>query len=134
MHLRSSGVRGQDCDRCHDAHEATYRKFLREPGGANFCWNCHSRAGPANHPVDLNARAAGVNPADTEWDPAGGDYSGTRLWNLEGTGPGDYIKCLTCHSAHGGEPDTHFNTMVLESRDPSHLYLCLNCHQDKEGG
>jgi len=122
LHLRSSGVRGADCDRCHDVHGTPYAKFLKLPGGADFCRNCHEKAGPVNHPVDVNARALGINPDDSSWDPYQGDFSGTRLWNADGTGPGDYVKCLSCHATHGGTPDTQFNTMPIGT-------LCQNCHK-----
>lgn len=128
LHLRDAGVKGADCDRCHDAHGTPYAKFLKLPGGANFCQNCHSRAGPANHPVDINVRAAGIEPADTHWDPYRNDLRGTRLWNQEGTGQGDSMKCLTCHATHGGEPNTEFNTLPLSSLDGSATSLCDNCH------
>jgi predicted CXXCH cytochrome family protein len=123
LHLRSSGVRGADCDRCHDVHGTQYAKFLKLPGGADFCRNCHEKAGPVNHPVDVNARALGVDPTDSTWNPYKGDFSGTRLWNADGTGPGDYVKCLSCHATHGGTPGTQFNTMPLGG------VLCQNCHK-----
>jgi predicted CXXCH cytochrome family protein len=122
LHIRTPGVRGADCDRCHDPHGTPYAKFLKLPGNADFCRNCHPIAGPVNHPVDVNARALGINPTDSTWDPYQGDYSGTRLWNADGTGPGDYVKCLTCHNPHGGTPGTQFNTMPVEQ-------LCQNCHK-----
>jgi len=123
LHLRSSGVRGADCDRCHDVHGTPYAKFLKLPGGADFCRNCHDKAGPVNHPVDVNARARGIDPVDSTWNPYKGDFSGTRLWNAEGTGPGEYVKCLSCHATHGGTPGTQFNTMPLGG------VLCENCHK-----
>ncbi len=122
LHLRSPGVKGADCDRCHDAHGTPYAKFLKLPGGADFCRNCHTKAGPVNHPVDVNARELGIAPVDSSWDPYHGDYSGTRLWNADGTGPGDYVKCLSCHATHGGTPGTQFNTMPT-------VTLCQNCHK-----
>ena len=122
LHLRSPGVRGADCDRCHDPHGTPYAKFLKLPGGADFCRNCHAKAGPVNHPVDINAGEHGVSPTDRNWNPYQGDFSGTRLWNAEGTGPGEYVKCLSCHATHGGTPGTQFNTMPIEE-------LCQNCHK-----
>lgn len=121
LHLRSPGIVGADCDRCHDAHGTPYAKFLKLPGAADFCQGCHAVAGPVNHPVDVNARDLGIEPHDSSWDPYGGDFRGTRLWNEEGTGPGEYVKCLSCHATHGGEPETSFNTMPTRS-------LCTNCH------
>ena len=129
MHIRSPGVRGEDCDRCHDAHGTPYAKFLKLPGGADFCHNCHLNAGPANHPVDVSARAAGIEPTDSHWDPYAGDFTGTRLWNEAGTGPGDYVKCLTCHATHGGQPGTKFNTVPYNPGNGSSAPLCLNCHK-----
>jgi predicted CXXCH cytochrome family protein len=127
-HLSSPGLKGQDCDRCHDPHETGYGKFIKLPGGANFCQNCHPRAGPSDHPIDVDSRAAGIQPADSDWDPNVGDFSGTRLWDMEGTGPGNFVKCLSCHSPHGGEPDTLINTLAFESSHESFLTLCQNCH------
>lgn len=121
LHLRSAGVVGADCDRCHDAHGTAYGRFLKLPSAADFCRDCHARAGPVDHPVDVDARAGGTDPADTSWDPYHDDFQGTRLWNEEGTGPGDYVKCMSCHATHGGQPETNFNTMPTGS-------LCQNCH------
>ncbi len=132
-HPMTPGARGQDCDRCHDAHQSGYGKFIKLPGSANFCQACHPRAGPADHPVDVDARAAGVAPLDTEWDPNAGDLSGTRLWDLEGTGPGGVVKCLTCHAPHGGQPDTEINTIAFSGEHNSSLSLCAACHPG-EGG
>lgn len=132
LHLRNPGIKGEDCDRCHDAHGTPYPKFLKLPGGADFCQNCHSRAGPGNHPVDISARAAGLEPVDSQWDPYRDDFRGTRLWNEEGIGPGDYVKCLSCHATHGGEPGTEFNTLPYDSSDGSSPSLCHNCHFTEE--
>ena len=127
-HARDPGVRGQDCDRCHDAHNTGYGKFVKLPWGANFCRNCHYRAGPADHPVNVDAIAAGFVPADKDWDPLAGDFSGTRLWNSEGTGPGNEVKCLTCHSAHGAQPRSAINTVVLAPDSGNPVPICFNCH------
>ncbi|MBI5288616.1 MAG: hypothetical protein HY873_06555 [Chloroflexi bacterium] len=124
LHMRSPGVVGADCDRCHDAHGTPYAKFLKLPGAADFCQGCHAVAGPVNHPVDIDARSLGIEPQDSSWNPYAGDFHGTRLWSEDGTGPGDYMKCLSCHATHGGEPDTSFNTMPSGS-------LCTNCHVGK---
>jgi predicted CXXCH cytochrome family protein len=75
-----------------------------------------------NHPVDINAAEHGVSPTDRNWNPYQLDYSGTRLWNAEGTAPGDYVKCLSCHATHGGTTGTQFNTMPTAN-------LCQNCHK-----
>lgn len=128
MHVTEPGVRGQDCDLCHDPHAADNERFLKVAGGANFCRSCHEFAGAQNHPVNVDSRAGGIEPLDSTWDPDNGDFSGTRLWNAEGTGPGDFVKCLSCHATHGGEPGTDFNTMPFESSHEAFLPLCLNCH------
>lgn len=127
-HLSVPGVKGQDCDRCHDPHDTGYGEFIKLPGEANFCQGCHAFAGPTDHPIDVDSVASGIEPSDRHWDPYGGDFSGTRLWNPEGTGPGDTVKCLTCHSPHGGEPDTLINTMAFDSTHDQFLPLCQNCH------
>ncbi|HLB27065.1 MAG TPA: cytochrome c3 family protein, partial [Dehalococcoidia bacterium] len=127
------GVRGQDCTRCHDPHETGYGKFLKLPGGADFCRNCHFRAGPTDHPVDIDALKAGIAPADSHWDPESGDFSATRLWNAEGTGPGSFVKCLTCHSPHGAQPDTAINTVAVSPLDGSSVSLCQSCHGSGRG-
>jgi len=133
MHVRDAGVSGRDCDLCHDPHGAGYERFLKVPGHANFCQSCHERAGAEDHPVDVDSRAAGVEPKDSTWDPNHGDFVGTRLWNAEGTGPGDFVKCLTCHATHGGEPGTDFNTMPVEASHQTFLPLCMNCHYEWGG-
>jgi predicted CXXCH cytochrome family protein len=130
-HVRSAGVTGQDCDRCHDAHGTQNRKFLRIPDDANFCWNCHFRAGPADHPVGVDAFAAGMHPLDTGFNPKTGDYSGTRLWNETGTGPGSRVMCLTCHNPHGGQPNTLITTVEYDSEGGSFQALCRSCHVDQ---
>ena len=127
-HLSGPGVKGQDCDRCHDPHGTENPNFIRVPGDASFCQSCHSRAGPTDHPIDVSSEAAGIEPADSKWDPDHGDFSGTRLWNLKGTGPGDFVKCLSCHSPHGAEPGTEINTMPFKSSHEKFLPLCQNCH------
>lgn len=133
MHVRESGVKGRDCDLCHDPHESPYGKFLKVQGAANFCQSCHTGSGANDHPYDVAARAAGVEPEDTTWDPDNGDFGGTRLFNSDGTGPGDYVKCLSCHATHGGVPDTAFNTMPLGASHDEFLPLCMNCHASNWG-
>ncbi len=128
MHVTEPGVRGHDCDLCHDPHDDSNDRFLKIAGGANFCRSCHEFAGAGNHPVDVDSRDGDSGPRDSTWDPENGDFSGTRLWDAEGTGPGQFVKCLSCHTTHGGEPDTAFNTMPFESSHDAFLPLCLNCH------
>jgi predicted CXXCH cytochrome family protein len=130
-HVRTVGARGQDCDRCHDAHGTESPKFLRFPADANFCWNCHFRAGPTDHPVGVDAAAAGISPADSHFNPKEGDYNGTRLWNEAGTGPGERVMCLTCHNPHGGQPGTKMITIEASTREGFFQALCLSCHPRK---
>lgn len=127
-HLRTPGAEGQDCDRCHDPHGSENKKFLKFPADANFCWNCHFRAGPTDHPIGVDAHVLGVHPSDTEFNPKEGDYAGTRLWNEAGTGPGSRVMCLTCHSPHGGQPGTEMITLGSSSREEVFATLCRSCH------
>ena len=129
QHPTNPGKRGEDCDMCHDAHGADYGNFLLFPAGANFCQSCHGKATSVDHPVDTDSLAAGYAPADAQWDPNVGDSSGTRLWDAGGVQPGTYVKCLSCHAAHGTTPGTQLNTMSY--RDPTSTIspLCQNCHQ-----
>jgi len=129
-HESNPGLREQDCDRCHDPHETKNDEFVKVPGAANFCQACHSRAGPTDHPIDVSAPATGIKPADVHWDPDTGDFSGTRLWNAQGNAPGDLMKCLTCHSPHGGQPDTDMNTIAFDASHESFLPMCQNCHSE----
>ena len=130
-HASNPGLRNQDCDRCHDPHVSKFDKFVKVPGAANFCQGCHSRAGPTDHPIDVSAPATGIKPADVHWDPDSGDFSGTRLWDADGDAPGDVMKCLTCHSPHGGQPGTDMNTLPFDSTHESFLPMCMNCHKDR---
>lgn len=133
-HLSSPGLKDQDCDRCHDPHDTGFGKFLKYGGGANMCQNCHSSAGPTNHPVNVDAIAAGIVPIDKAFDPYAGHFTGTRLWNAEGTGPGNYVKCLTCHAPHGGAPGTAISTIPFTGTGHNDfLPLCMNCHSGKSG-
>jgi predicted CXXCH cytochrome family protein len=127
-HVRSPGARGQDCDRCHDAHGTGTDKFLKLSGDANFCRNCHFRAGPTDHPVGVNAMAVGIEPTDSRFDPKLGDYNGTRLWNDAGTGPGELVMCLSCHNPHGGAPGTKMLTVQASEQEGYFQALCLSCH------
>jgi predicted CXXCH cytochrome family protein len=133
QHLNDPGLNGQTCGRCHDPHNADYDKFIKVPGDASFCQSCHLTAGPGDGHFDVDARARGIHPVDSEWSPDAGDFSGTRLWNPDGTGPGDVVKCMTCHSPHGGEPNTDINTMVFRSKVDSSAPLCANCHSAAGG-
>lgn len=132
-HVRKPGVEGQDCDRCHNAHEANNGKFLKIPSKANLCWNCHFRAGPSDHPIGIDSVATGIHPADTTFDPKLGDFTGTRLWNAAGTGPGNLVMCLTCHSTHGGQPGTLMMTVPYTSELGFPQSLCGSCHSRAEG-
>jgi predicted CXXCH cytochrome family protein len=127
-HVRVPGAEGQDCDRCHDPHGTDNPKFLRLPGDANLCWNCHFRAGPMDHPIGVDAPALGIHPADTSFSPKDSDYNGTRLWNQAGTGPGNLVMCLTCHSPHGGQPGTEMITVIPSSGQGFYQTLCSSCH------
>jgi len=127
-HESVPGLKGQDCDRCHDPHETGYGKFIKYDGGADFCNNCHAEAGPSDHPVDVSVSLLGQQPRDTTWDPDSGDSQGTRLWNAAGSGPGDQVKCLTCHAPHGGLPGTKMNTLGVSGSHEEFLPLCQNCH------
>lgn len=127
-HVSVAGLKGQDCDRCHDPHEAGYGKFIKYAGGAAFCNNCHEEAGPDDHPVDVNVGVLGQAPLDTSWNPQAGDNQGTRLWSEDGSGPGEYVKCLSCHAPHGGLPETKMNTMGVSASHDEFLPLCQNCH------
>jgi predicted CXXCH cytochrome family protein len=123
-HFSQPGQRGQDCDRCHDPHREGYGRYIKLPGAANFCQNCHAVAGPIQHPTDVQAvpRPAGA----AEWDPETDGY-GIRLWDEEGTGPGSYIKCLTCHSPNRAFLESGIGAIgpqPLERRAP----LCQACH------
>jgi predicted CXXCH cytochrome family protein len=130
-HVRTPGARGQDCDRCHDAHGAGNKKFLRFPDEANFCRNCHFRAGPTDHPIGVDAAAAGIEPADSHFAPKEGDYNGTRLWDATGTGPGTRVMCMTCHNPHGGAPGTKMLTVQASEQEGYFQALCLSCHPRK---
>lgn len=127
-HLSVPGLKGQDCDRCHDPHDKGYGKFVKYSGGAGFCENCHADAGPEDHPTDVDISGLEQEPLDTTWDPDTGDYHGTRLWNESGTGPGNYVQCLTCHAPHGGVPETKMNTLGISTTHDEFLPLCQNCH------
>jgi predicted CXXCH cytochrome family protein len=130
-HKVNAGQEGQDCDRCHNPHEGDNWKFVNDSIGvdyrnANVCSACHG-TGSISHPMvttDL--------PIDRTWDPNTTDFSGTRLWDATGsavvdTGPGD-IKCATCHTPHGAQPDSKLNTMLFKDPSSSQAPICQNCH------
>jgi len=125
QHPTVPGEPSKDCDMCHNAHTPEYGNFLLFPSGANLCRSCHGKAGPTDHPVDVDAAVA---PLDSQWNPITGDLSGTRLWDAAGAGPGSQVKCLSCHSAHGGLQGSDLSTMLY--RDPTSTIspLCQNCH------
>ena len=128
-HLSSPGIKAQDCDRCHDPHDTGYGKFLKFGGGANICQSCHASAGPTNHPVNVDAIAKGIVPVDRDFDAYSGDFFGTRLFNVDGSGPGNYVKCLTCHAPHGGATGSKLSTIPFTgSGHNDFLPLCMNCH------
>lgn len=132
LHETLPGVKGQDCDRCHDPHETGYGKFIKYPEGAGFCQNCHEEAGAGGHPVDVDVRVLGHLPLDSTWNPDAGDSEGTRLWNETGTEAGNYVKCLSCHAPHGGLPDTSMNTMEVSAHEELKS-MCQNCHYGPAG-
>lgn len=130
-HAVTPGVPGSDCDRCHDPHVNNW-KFVTDSAipaeyrNANLCSACHG-TGANSHPL-----VATDKPIDRTWNPyaATPDFSGTRLFNSDGsavvpTGTG-YIKCTTCHVAHGAASST-LNSMAYTTND-SHSPICENCH------
>jgi predicted CXXCH cytochrome family protein len=116
---------GEDCDMCHDPHVYDYGNFLTFPSGANLCQACHESAGGSDHPVNVNVHEAGFDPLDTEWGPDEGDTHGTRLWDPSGRPAGEYLKCLSCHAAHGGSTDSLLATEDTSGSAPA---FCANCH------
>ena len=130
QHVVSGGTKGQDCDRCHDPHRNTWKFTTLTSTNADVCSACHGLNTGNDHPVNVNDTA--WLPADRVWDPVANDLSGTRLFDSTGTslvtsGPG-YVKCLTCHAAHGGS-GASLNTMPLTSATNSTSPLCQNCHR-----
>ena len=112
-----------DCNLCHDPHNNSYGSFLQFATGANVCNNCHAGELGMGHPTNI---VATMVPADVVFNPTA-DMSGTRLYNSAGTSTtgGTYIKCLTCHTAHGGVAGTRLNTMNYSATSAA---LCTNCH------
>lgn len=113
-----------ECNLCHDPHNNSYGSFLQFATGANVCNNCHSGEELGlGHPTNMPATMV---PADVVFNPTA-DMSGTRLYNSAGTSTtgGTYVKCLTCHTAHGGVAGTRLNTMNYSAASAA---LCTNCH------
>jgi predicted CXXCH cytochrome family protein len=125
QHPVQPGKAGQDCDRCHDPHLADYGSFLKFPTGANLCKTCHAHSSSADHPVNVDAAPAGIVPLSTNWNPGAGDFSGARLWDESGSKPGTYVKCLSCHGAHGAAAPALLS-VVADGRGST--ALCANCH------
>lgn len=126
QHPVAPGEPGDDCDMCHDVHAPDYGSFLLFPSGANHCKTCHANADDGDHPLNVDAPAAGYHPADTQWNPDEGDFSGTRLWDADGWHSGNEVKCLTCHAAHGALSGSALLTMSSEKGGSG--ALCNNCH------
>ncbi len=139
--LRTSGPNegepygpGRDCDLCHDPHDDGNTDFLIygiTPGG-DVCASCHagnldaSVGGTSiNHKTGI-VPSAWSTPVDAIWNPAAGDYSGTRLFDPEthrvSTAANAVLACQTCHTPHGSVTDEDsLNTMT-------NAELCINCH------
>jgi predicted CXXCH cytochrome family protein len=127
QHIVQPGVPGKDCDLCHDPHVSEYGNFVKFPSGANLCQTCHVETG---HPVNVDAAAAGALPADPSFDPAAGDFSGSRLWSADGRTAGSTVKCLSCHAAHGAVGD---KLISVAPGDIGSSALCANCHKRESG-
>ena len=128
QHPIESGELGKDCDMCHDPHTPKYGFFLLFPSGANLCRSCHALGDPGHHPLDVAVTGDGY-PPDTSWDPNAGDFTGTPLWDAAGTAPGNQVKCLSCHTAHGGAAGTPLNTVPYRDATSARSPLCLSCHR-----
>jgi predicted CXXCH cytochrome family protein len=129
QHKVTPGVKGQDCDRCHDPHANSFKFTTLGQPNADVCSTCHGKTGANNHPVDI--AASSYPPSDATWDANAGDLSGTRLYDSTGTtlvtnGTG-YLKCLSCHAPHGSNAGK-LNTMPKSSSTDSSSPLCQNCH------
>ena len=129
QHPTTPGESGEDCDQCHDPHVPDYGNFLLFPAGANLCKACHAHASEDDHLLNVNAIDAGYAPQDGRWSPDEGDLSGTRLWDASGWQPGSYLKCLSCHAAHGAASSTTLLTMRYRDAVSAASPLCLNCHR-----
>jgi len=128
QHPSTPEMSPEDCDRCHDPHVPDYGNFLLFPAGANLCKACHAHGNDENHPLNVDASNVGYGPRDSHWSPNDGDVSGTRLWDDNGSQPGDYVKCLTCHAAHGAASSTTLLTMRYRDATSTGSPLCRNCH------
>ena len=127
-HPVTPGEIGEDCDMCHDPHVPDYGGFLLFPTGANHCKACHAGGSEEDHPLNVGSFTQEYEPQDSHWSPNEGDFSGTRLWDYSGWQSGGYVKCLTCHGAHGTVIDTALLTMGTEDA-PGATSLCPNCHR-----
>ncbi len=128
QHIVKPGEPGKDCDACHDPHQSDYGDFLVQPSRANLCQVCHEHGGSGDHTMNVDLRGTEYEPSDSGWAPEEGDYSGTRLWDASGA-PGDgYVKCLTCHAAHGTLTESLL-TMELDDENGVASTLCQNCHR-----
>jgi len=127
QHAVQPDVPGKDCDLCHDPHVSEYGSFLKFPSGANLCRTCHTKTG---HPVNVDAAAPGDLPSDPTFDPATGDFSGSRVWSEDGAAAGNTVKCLSCHAAHGAGDD---NLVSIAPGEIGTAVLCANCHQREAG-
>ncbi len=130
QHQVNAGSPGQDCDRCHDPHSNSYAFTTLGDLGANMCSSCHGKAGSFNHSIDEISDP--WPPADRTFDPNANDFSGTRLYDQAGSkivasGSG-YVKCLSCHVAHGAVT-SKLNTMAMSTNSDASAPLCQNCHQ-----
>src|SRR3972149_4918282 len=126
QHPVEPGEVGEDCDMCHDPHLADYGNFLLFPAGANLCRTCHAGGGSGGHPVNIEAVAGGDVPRDDSWNPDASDFSGTRLWDEGGSQPGTFLKCLSCHAAHGATSKT---LLSITADGLGSTSLCANCHR-----
>jgi predicted CXXCH cytochrome family protein len=128
QHPIEPGKAGEDCDMCHDPHVPDYSSFLLFPDGSNLCRVCHASSYDRFHALNVNALEAGYVPEDGRFSPNDGDFSGTRLWDASGSHPGDYLKCLSCHTAHGAVSDAALLTMRFREATSTVSPLCQNCH------
>lgn len=126
QHPVQPGQPGEDCDMCHDPHVADNGNFLLFPSGANLCRTCHGRAGDGDHEMNTDAAAHGSVPVDDTWNPAAGDFSGARLWDEGGARPGTFLKCLSCHGAHGAASETLLSVAAGPAGSSA---LCVICHR-----
>lgn len=129
QHPTTPGKVSEDCDMCHDAHVPDYGNFILFPSAANLCRACHARSYDRFHSSNVDAAAAGYAPVDDSWNPNEGDFSGSRLWGADGLQRGDYLKCLSCHAAHGAVSDTSLLTMRYRDETSTVSPLCRNCHR-----